>query len=560
MLKEHLDMGWPVYYSGCDVELGCHAFVCDGYDEAGLMHWNWGWSGSGDTFIDFDEMEYSASYDAAIFNFVPVNVYNGTPQAPTNFTVTPAANNELKATLTWTNPSKTMNNTNLTAIDKIVIVRDGRIIHTEENVASGASMTYVDNEVPRFDAFNYEVYAVCNDFHGKIAYVNNVNFGPTCGWTINITQAAMNGFRGGAIHIYNASGKEIYQLTATSSAPQSIPVEIPLGHVSFGWTPQTYGDSFNMGFLIKDSQNNTVYTYSGQSANMTEGIFFNTNNSCGNQIGDGCPTNLFAVVDEENPTDIKVSWDPIPGVSGYGYIVYRDGLMYRLVPEGTSFVDKDAEIGGHCYRVGYFYDGGENGQYSNESCATSGACYAPTDFTYEKTSNFKPKLMWTKPEPADGLSGYYIFRKFGEDGTYERIKLAGAGATNYTDNSLTIDGDYYYKIYAYYQEWDCFSAPAYWINDHNRFYLHVPYSVDGVDEQVEGSVSIFPNPTNSHFTVEGEGLNHISVYNMVGQKVYEMDCQGASVDINLGNAESGVYVVRVSTTNGDITKRITVIR
>lgn len=560
MLKEHLDMGWPVYYSGCDVELGCHAFVCDGYDEAGLMHWNWGWSGSGDTFIDFDEMEYSASYDAAIFNFVPVNVYNGTPQAPTNFTVTPAANNELKATLTWTNPSKTMNNTNLTAIDKIVIVRDGRIIHTEENVASGASMTYVDNEVPRFDAFNYEVYAVCNDFHGKIAYINNVNFGPTCGWTINITQAAMNGFRGGAMHIYNASGKEIYQLTATSSAPQSIPVEIPLGHVSFGWTPQTYGDSFNMGFLIKDSQNNTVYTYSGQSANMTEGIFFNTNNSCGNQIGDGCPTNLFAVVDEENPTDIKVSWDPIPGVSGYGYIVYRDGLMYRLVPEGTSFVDKDAEIGGHCYRVGYFYDGGENGQYSNESCATSGACYAPTDFTYEKTSNFKPKLMWTKPEPADGLSGYYIFRKFGEDGTYERIKLAGAGATNYTDNSLTIDGDYYYKIYAYYQEWDCFSAPAYWINDHNRFYLHVPYSVDGVDEQVEGSVSIFPNPTNSHFTVEGEGLNHISVYNMVGQKVYEMDCQGASVDINLGNAESGVYVVRVSTTNGDITKRITVIR
>ena len=103
MLKEQIDMGWPVYYSGCDASTptpGCHAFVCDGYDDAGLMHWNFGWGGTGDNFIDFDNIEYSASYDACVINFVPVDVYNATPQAPTNFTVTPAANNELKATLT----------------------------------------------------------------------------------------------------------------------------------------------------------------------------------------------------------------------------------------------------------------------------------------------------------------------------------------------------------------------------------------------------------------------------------------------------------------------------
>ena len=561
MLKEHIDMGWPVYYSGCDAgsPVGCHAFVCDGYDDAGLMHWNFGWSGSGDNFIDFDEIEYSASNDGAIFNFVPVEVYNGTSQAPTNFTVTPAANNELKATLTWTNPSKTLNNTNLTVIDQIVVVRDGRIIHIEENVTPGATMTYVDNEVPRFDAFNYEIYALTDGKHGKIAYANNISFGPTCGWTISITQAAMNGFRGAAIHVYNASGKEIYTVTSTNSSLQTIPIELPLGHVSFGWTPQTYGDSFNMGFLIKDSQNNTIYTYSGPSANMTEGIFYDGNNSCGNQIGDGCPTNLIATVDEENPTDILVSWDPI-SAQGYGYTVYRDNLLYRLIPEGNSFIDKDAELGGHCYRVAYFYDGGENGQYSNESCATSGECYAPTDFTFEYTSNFKVKLMWQKPVPSEGLSGYYIYRKFGEDGTYQRIKLAGAGATSYTDNALTEDGDYYYQIYAYYQALDCLSAPAYWINDHNRFYLHVPYSSDGVNELDANSVAIFPNPTTGHFVVEGQGMNHVTVYNMMGQMVHDMECGGESVDINLSHAESGVYMVRVSTANGDITKRITVIR
>ena len=563
MLKEHLDMGWPVYYSGCAPgNDGCHAFVCDGYNDAGLFHWNWGWGGTGDTYIDFDEIEYSASYDAAIFNFVPVDVYNGTPQAPTNLTITPAANNELKATLTWTNPSKTMNNTNLTSIDQIIVTRDGQIIHTENNVTPGAAMTFVDNDVPRFDAFEYTVYAVCNDLHGKIGRFDMVSFGPTCGWTINITQAAMNGWRGAAIHIYNASGREIRQVTTTNNTVQSIPVDIPLGHVSFGWSAQTYGDSFNMSFTIKDSENHAVYTYSGQSSNLTEGIFFEANNSCGNSIGDGCPTNLVALVDEVVPTNINVSWDPVAGADGYGYIVYRDGLVYRLIPAGTSFVDRDVEVGGHCYRVGYFYNGGENGQYSNESCATSGACYAPTGFTFEYNVNndYKPKLMWQKPEPHDGLSGYYIFRKFGEDGTYERIKIATANATNYSDNSVSQEGHYYYQIYAYYQSMDCFSAPGAWINDPNQFYLHLYYSPTGVNEQAGSNISIYPNPTTSRFTVEGEAMNHISVYNLVGQKVYEMECQGNSVDINLSNAETGIYMVRVSTDNGEVTKRITVIR
>ena len=562
MLKEQIDMGWPVYSSGCDADNppGCHAFICDGYDDAGLMHWNFGWSGTGNTFIDFDETEYSAYRDAAVFNFVPVDIYNATPKAPTNFTVTPTANDELKATLTWTNPTMTLNNTTLTAIDQIVVVRDGRVIYTEDNVTPGATMTIMDNEVPRFDIFQYEVYVVANGKHGRICYADKASFGPTCGWTINITQAAMNGFRGAAIHVYNASGKEIAQITTNNSSVQSIPVDMPLGHVSLGWSAQLSGESFNLAFMVKDSQNNTVYSYSGPSANMTEGIFYQGNNSCGNEIGNGCPSNLVAVVDEENPTNIHVSWDPI-SAEGYGYTVYRDGLLHRLIPEGTSFVDEDTEIGGHCYLVSYFYYGGENGQYSNESCATSGACYAPTDFTFEYVGDaYKIKLLWQKPEPHDGLSGYYLYRKYGEDGTYERIKVFNANSTSFTDNTATQEGHYYYQLYAYYQSMDCFSAPAAWIYDPNQFYLHVYYSTDGVDEQAENAVSIFPNPTTSRFTVEGQGMNHIAVYNLMGQKVYEMECRGELADINLSDAESGIYMVRISTVNGEVTKRITVIR
>ena len=557
MLKESFDMGWPIYYSGQAPD-GGHAFVCDGYDDNGLFHYNWGWSGSGDDFYDFDQIEYNSS-DGAIFNFVPTEVYNNTPQAPTNLSVTPAANNELSATVTWTNPTKTLNNTNLTTIDQIVVRRGGQIIYTEDNVTPGANMTITDNSVPRFDAFKYEVYAVSNGAHGKIVSVDNISFGPTCGWTINITQASFQGFRGGKIHIYNAAGTDIMQVTTTNSTAQTFPVDMPLGHVSFGWSAPT-GAAFNMAFTIKDSQNNTVYTYSGSSENFAEGIFFVTNNSCGNSVGAGVPTNVVAVVDADAPTDIKVSLDPI-SAEGYGYQVYRDSLLYRLVPEGTSFIDENASIGGHCYVVSFLYDGGENGEYSNESCASSGACYAPRDLDFEYTgASYKIKLKWDKPEPFEGLSGYFLYRKFGEDGEYARIKLLGANATNYTDNSATQEGDYYYKLYARYNDLECTSAPANYKWDQNQFYLHVPYSSDGINELESSSVSIFPNPTTNRFTVEGQGLNHVTVFNTMGQNVYEMNCQGESVDINLNNVEAGVYVVRISTENGVVSKPITIIK
>ena len=177
--------------------------------------------------------------------------------------MTPAANNELKATVTWTNPSKTLNNTNLTTIDQIVVVRDGVVIYTEDNVTPGATMTIMDNSVLVLMPSIMKSMPSTAETTVRLPIADNVSFGPTCGWTINITQAAMNGFRGAAIHVYNASGKEISVVTATNSTVQSIPVDVPLGHVSFGWSAQTYGGSFNMGFTIKDSQNHTVYTYSG---------------------------------------------------------------------------------------------------------------------------------------------------------------------------------------------------------------------------------------------------------------------------------------------------------
>ena len=47
VIYTELNAGRPVYYTGVDASAGGHAFVCDGYDNNGYLHINWGWGPKG---------------------------------------------------------------------------------------------------------------------------------------------------------------------------------------------------------------------------------------------------------------------------------------------------------------------------------------------------------------------------------------------------------------------------------------------------------------------------------------------------------------------------------
>ena len=51
IIRRELDEGRPVLYCGYSL-YGGHEFICDGYDETGLFHINWGWGGSLDGYYD----------------------------------------------------------------------------------------------------------------------------------------------------------------------------------------------------------------------------------------------------------------------------------------------------------------------------------------------------------------------------------------------------------------------------------------------------------------------------------------------------------------------------
>ena len=73
MLKTELDLSHPIYYSGANGDSG-HAFVCDGYDNNDLVHFNFGWSGSGDGFYSTYDVNGFNQGQAIVMNLFPASI------------------------------------------------------------------------------------------------------------------------------------------------------------------------------------------------------------------------------------------------------------------------------------------------------------------------------------------------------------------------------------------------------------------------------------------------------------------------------------------------------
>ncbi len=461
MLKETFDLGWPVYYSGHSERSG-HAFVCDGYDDNDLFHFNWGWGGSGDGWFVIDEIDFSGDA-AAIFNFVPKNVYNYTSLAPTDFKVTPNLDNEFSATISWTNPTMTTNNTSIPSIEKMVLMRDGVVIHETEPTTPGASMSFVDRDgIPT--SVSYCVYAVCQGVKGNKAFANDINLGPTCTWTVSTT--SNTGWQGGKLVFSNSAGSVIDEVTSVEAGTHSQHVEMPQGRVAFTWNaPETATD---IAFSILDGNNDTVFSFNGNSSDMPTGVFYEANNACGNTDTCDAPYATNVTIDGN---DAVVSWTSAT-TGEYGFNIYRDGILYDMVHNVSTFTDAGAASENHCYFVTAFCANGES-YPSNECCTpTTNACEAPHNLYFEILETGRVKLHWERPA-QENLTGYMIYRKTSGE-NYKRIKLVNASQTEMTDSHVLSDGTrYQYQVTAYYKDSDCESAPAIARDNQNLNYVRV---------------------------------------------------------------------------------------
>ncbi len=545
LMRDALDAGLPIAYAGTPGPGGTgHSFICDGYDTNGLFHINWSWGGELDGWFSIDNLHtYNQNWNYAqqmVADLRPNNIYNQTPQAPANLSVVPLGEDSYTYTMSWTNPSKTLNNSNLQHIDQIVVKCDGQVIYTANNVAPGATME-ITGEVPFYGVHEFQVYAVNSGCHGEVARMDDVHFGPACAWIITTT--AFNGWQGAAILVYN-NANQVWATVSPTSGQQSLDVDIPLGRVSFGWN-QGGSNLSTVSFVIKNAQGQAVYNYSGATADLPEGLFFETNNDCGNGGSCGSPTDLYADADEEQ---IILNWTSDQTDTDFN--IYRDGsLIYTLRDHTTTFIDATASHGGHCYAVTAFCEAGESDP-TNEACATLGInCQPPTNLWYEMAENNKVKLLWERPQPSEGLSYFYVYRTKESEMAWTRVKTVHAGATSAIDTSPLEDGTFYlYKVVAYYQAIDCYSSPARSKYNEFEYFLRVYYSVDGMDEASASEVTVCPNPAKDRIVIEGIEAAEVIVYNTLGQLVKTI--QGTN-EIPVSDLPQGVYLLCITDAEGE---------
>ena len=81
----------------------------------------------------------------------------------------------------------------------------------------------------------------------------------------------------------------------------------------------------------------------------------------------------------------------------------------------------------------------------------------------------------------------------------------------------------------------------------------------GVDE-IANNARIYPTPTSEKVNIECAGMTHVTVFNTLGQMVYNADVDTDTVVINAETMPAGSYLVRITTAEGSFTKHLSVIK
>lgn len=80
-------------------------------------------------------------------------------------------------------------------------------------------------------------------------------------------------------------------------------------------------------------------------------------------------------------------------------------------------------------------------------------------------------------------------------------------------------------------------------------------ALDGMDDQAEQRLQIYPNPTSGVLNIQGEDMRSIEVYNTIGQRIMVQAVNGNATQISTEGLNSGMYFLRVVATDGTIMNR-----
>ena len=165
------------------------------------------------------------------------------------------------------------------------------------------------------------------------------------------------------------------------------------------------------------------------------------------------------------------------------------------------------------------------------------------------------------------LSYFNVYRSTdGAEGTYDIIGMtttaaeAGVSEYCYFDIVPEFPVEYCYKVTAVYESEEDYCESDFAM-DVDEMYNYVCVLITDTDDPLALSTNLYPNPARDQVTISSsEVITRIIVINYVGQLVEDSEMNQSKTILNTSHYESGVYVVRIETENGVVTKRFAIAR
>ncbi|MEZ5147011.1 MAG: T9SS type A sorting domain-containing protein [Bacteroidales bacterium] len=264
------------------------------------------------------------------------------------------------------------------------------------------------------------------------------------------------------------------------------------------------------------------------------------------------PTLLQTEVTNNN---VSLTWnEPVLGNGGMAnptsYKVYYkmgDGafdLLETTVSNNYTHENVTA-AGSHSYYVTAVYNEGESNP-SNQAEVIL-ATPAPIDLQSQLLAN-NVVLNWDEPnnsEPMAGLMGFNIYHKYGDD-PYDLLMFV---EDNYYAHQEIPAGVHHYYVTAVYDGAE--SDPS---NE-----VMVDVVISGFQDELERKTALYPNPVSDLLNVSSEfRIKSLLIFNSTGEVAYRQIVDAYSYRMNLTDLATGLYVVKIETDEGIISKRVLV--
>ena len=280
------------------------------------------------------------------------------------------------------------------------------------------------------------------------------------------------------------------------------------------------------------------------------------------------PENItdFEVVENEDLTGVSITWtNPANDLNGtpltdFTVYVYRnEELVFQSegVKGGTrmEITDTDLEQGHYIYSVIAGNEYGFN-EKDNKTLLVGSKCDIVFELADEGGNGWKGASISVTDEKGDRIAVITM-----EEGSTKTVvmPLLSENLNFYWNHG------WFHTDEQYDTDYEC----SFVIKNGDDEILYTSGELsDGLfleydnicDDAVEettaiSDLSLYPNPTDGLVNIKNEGAMTISVLNVLGQKILEMNATDNAI-IDLNCCESGIYMIKVETVNGTKVEKV----